>query len=312
MEQLELHELCDLFPPMEEESFLKLEQDILENGVIDPIMMYEGKILDGRHRYAISKAYQIEVEFKEYDGNDALKFVISRNFHRRHLTQGQKAAIIASLQNWEIANQKDNKKLSKKSGEIITPVSSKDRAESSGVSLKTQKKADLVAKENPELIKKIRDGEIPLDKGYKEIKTTKPKPEPPTHEPEPEFEIDLVKEYEEAIDEIEVLNGLVESLQKEDSSEEITSLHAQIKMLHTQIKSMSARVNQLLTSLNEMTKQATYQGKILRKLRDYFGVEKSSDIIRTVKSHDDEIREIFNHFGIDNLPIPELLQKISG
>lgn len=50
-QEYELHELCKLFPLMPEDQFTALMQDISANGLRQPIVIHEGKILDGRHRY---------------------------------------------------------------------------------------------------------------------------------------------------------------------------------------------------------------------------------------------------------------------
>jgi ParB-like chromosome segregation protein Spo0J len=48
---LEPHPLARTFPPMEVEDFNKLKRDIRENGLREPLVLHECKILDGVHRY---------------------------------------------------------------------------------------------------------------------------------------------------------------------------------------------------------------------------------------------------------------------
>ena len=50
-EQLPFHPLADLFPLLEGEDFEQLVTDIRENGLYEPIVMLDGRILDGRNRY---------------------------------------------------------------------------------------------------------------------------------------------------------------------------------------------------------------------------------------------------------------------
>jgi len=94
---LEPHPLAQTFPPMDPEDFNKLKHDIGENGLREPIVLHEGKILDGVHRYNACCDLAITPETKIYPGNDPLGFVISMNIHRRHLSHEKKREIIAQL-----------------------------------------------------------------------------------------------------------------------------------------------------------------------------------------------------------------------
>ena len=49
------HELARLLPPMTDEDYQRLRQDIKENGLREPITLYEGKVLDGMHRQRACK-----------------------------------------------------------------------------------------------------------------------------------------------------------------------------------------------------------------------------------------------------------------
>jgi ParB-like chromosome segregation protein Spo0J len=51
MTTLEPHPLSKLFSPISEEDFNKLAADIKLNGLHQPIMRYQGQILDGNNRY---------------------------------------------------------------------------------------------------------------------------------------------------------------------------------------------------------------------------------------------------------------------
>jgi ParB-like chromosome segregation protein Spo0J len=51
MIQLEPHPLAALFPPIPEEELAELGRDIALHGQLEPIALYQGKILDGVNRY---------------------------------------------------------------------------------------------------------------------------------------------------------------------------------------------------------------------------------------------------------------------
>jgi N6-adenosine-specific RNA methylase IME4/ParB-like chromosome segregation protein Spo0J len=99
MTDYDLHDLCKLFPPMPEDQFNSLIDSIRDHGLLTPIMLHEGKILDGRHRYKACINLGIEPSFEEYEGEDALGYVIALNLSRRHLDESQRAMIGARIAN---------------------------------------------------------------------------------------------------------------------------------------------------------------------------------------------------------------------
>jgi len=99
MTDYDLHDLCKLFPPMPEDQFNSLIDSIRDHGLLTPIMLPEGKILDGRHRYKACINLGIEPSFEEYEGEDALGYVIALNLSRRHLDESQRAMIGARIAN---------------------------------------------------------------------------------------------------------------------------------------------------------------------------------------------------------------------
>jgi hypothetical protein len=99
---LKFHPLSDVFPLMEGEDFDALVADIKACGLREPIVLLDGKILDGRNRYRACLAAEAEPRFEKHFSAhhcaaEALAFVISKNIHRRHLTTEQKRDLIAKL-----------------------------------------------------------------------------------------------------------------------------------------------------------------------------------------------------------------------
>lgn len=95
----EPHPYAELFPALTGETLSKLADDIAANGLREQIVRYSGKILDGRNRLAACELRGITPQFIEYTGDDPLGFVISKNLHRRHLDESQRAAVAAKLSN---------------------------------------------------------------------------------------------------------------------------------------------------------------------------------------------------------------------
>jgi hypothetical protein len=87
------HPASELFPMMGDDELSELAADIHKNGLLEPIVLCEGLILDGRNRNVACELADVEPRFTEWSGSSPTLFVISKNLHRRHLTLGQKAAI---------------------------------------------------------------------------------------------------------------------------------------------------------------------------------------------------------------------------
>jgi ParB-like nuclease domain len=92
------HPLANLFPEMEQDEYGRLVEDIKANGQLEPIWLYEGQILDGRHRYLACQDAKLEPITRVYEGDDPTSFVLSLNLHRRHLTESQRSIIASKLE----------------------------------------------------------------------------------------------------------------------------------------------------------------------------------------------------------------------
>jgi hypothetical protein len=91
------HPLADIFPQLAEDRLQELARDIEAHGLLNPIVLHDGKILDGRCRYLACQIAGVEPRFEDYAGADPLGFVVSCNLHRRHLNESQRAMVAARL-----------------------------------------------------------------------------------------------------------------------------------------------------------------------------------------------------------------------
>jgi len=95
---MEVHPIAAVFPSMREREFQTLTADIRVNGLQIPIVTFEGKIVDGRHRYDICTRFAIPMRFQELPPDtDVARIVVSLNATRRHLKASQRAEIAARL-----------------------------------------------------------------------------------------------------------------------------------------------------------------------------------------------------------------------
>jgi N6-adenosine-specific RNA methylase IME4 len=97
MSAVEFNPLASLFPLVEGAEFDELVADIRAHGLHEPIVVYEGKILDGRNRLRACTAAAIKPMFTAYTGDDPVSYVVSLNLRRRHLNESQRAMVAAKL-----------------------------------------------------------------------------------------------------------------------------------------------------------------------------------------------------------------------
>jgi hypothetical protein len=81
-----IHPICDLFPCMNEEDQASLRDDVAANGLLEPILLYQGQVLDGKLRFQACLDAGVEPRFREYDGDNPLELACGRNVTRKHLT----------------------------------------------------------------------------------------------------------------------------------------------------------------------------------------------------------------------------------
>lgn len=152
-ESLPFHPIAECWPLIDGEDFRQLADDIRAHGLIEPITLYEGAILDGRNRYRACQIADVAARFVTYDGIDPVAFAKSKNDARRHLSGGQRAMVAARLAN-----------LGEGRPEKTTPigaVSIDDAAHRMNVSPRSVDRArEVVASAAPEIIAKVDRGEL--------------------------------------------------------------------------------------------------------------------------------------------------------
>ena len=111
---LDIHPIAKLIPEMDNDEYEALKADISGVGIINSIVIYEGMVLDGRHRYNISKELAIDIYARDFDESmDPVEYVVSENVRRRHLSKSQQAMIAAAVMDYLV---EDAKKRQVKSG----------------------------------------------------------------------------------------------------------------------------------------------------------------------------------------------------
>lgn len=95
---LSAHPAADLFPRLSGAELDDLADDIREHGLLEPITLLDGLVLDGRNRLAACALAVVEPAFVPWDGEgDPVAWVVSKNLKRRHLDTSQRAMVAARL-----------------------------------------------------------------------------------------------------------------------------------------------------------------------------------------------------------------------
>jgi hypothetical protein len=162
---LEFHPLANLFPLIEGKEFDALVDDISEHGLREQVVLLDGKVLDGRNRYRALEVLKADdqprhfIEFEQlWFGQDAhsdpLAYVLSKNLHRRHLNESQRAMVAARL-----ADMPAHRPATDKSANLQTSQAS--AAEKLNVSTRLVASAKSIQdKGTPELVHAVDMGRI--------------------------------------------------------------------------------------------------------------------------------------------------------
>jgi hypothetical protein len=151
----EVHPLANIVAMASEREQTALTQDILKNGQNDPVVLWKGKIVDGRCRQLACNTLGIKLKTREIgeglSEQEVVKVVKSLNT-RRNLTETQKLA----------SAYFDQKRTGKSNREVATEW---------GVSTRSYQNFKYIAQHKPELVRPLFDGDsvaiIDPDKGYK-------------------------------------------------------------------------------------------------------------------------------------------------
>lgn len=156
------HKYADAWPMLSEDELTDLAEDIKANGLRNSVVLYDGKILDGRNRYAACQVAGVEPTFTEFEGDDddALAFVQSINGARRHQSKGSLAA------SWAISMVVAGKR---RDGRWSYGLGDSSQSDYEAMR-KMRNQCGLIADHTPDLLVEVRDDRLALDAAYQRAK----------------------------------------------------------------------------------------------------------------------------------------------
>ena len=159
---MKAHPIAECWRLLDGEDLDALARSIEAHGLLQPITLYEGQILDGRNRAAACDLAGVEPRFESYGGDDPIGFVRACNDERRHDDPSQRAMVAARLANMEVGNPDYSANLQNRG------VSVEQAADHLSVSPRSVHTArDIQRNGSPELIEAVERGEIAVSTAAK-------------------------------------------------------------------------------------------------------------------------------------------------
>jgi ParB-like chromosome segregation protein Spo0J len=177
------HEFQDMLYPLESDELMALTESIKNEGCRDPIVVWNGIIIDGHNRYKICKAKNIpfKVMNKDFKTRDeATVWIMDNQLARRNLTPFQRTEINVRRKSiWE-RRAKANLVVSTGGAhprplanlpKVGPPLDTRmEIAKASGVSERQVSKVEkILEKGKPDDLESVRKGEISIDAAYKKV-----------------------------------------------------------------------------------------------------------------------------------------------
>ena len=274
----ERHQLSASWPDMAEEDFVALKDSISYSGLIEPITLFEGQILDGWHRYSACIQTETAPKFEEFLGSDPAQYVRDKHT-RRPLTLTQRLTCIALMSRWKPRG-------GNQSAVPADCSSSKDIAKAAGGGVRSAEHVkEAITKGAPELIQAMKAGKVGAEKAAAIAKLPKEEQAAAIHKPTPKAAPEAPPapanhELEEAVSTINELAAENDQLRDRvavaamsGTDEERAMAAETIAELRDQIKTLEAELDAVRTSRDtfqrqnaELMKQVRLQQKQIKKL----------------------------------------------
>ena len=276
-----------LIPPLAPDEFARLEQDIVKNGCMSPLVLWsdENIILDGHNRYAICQKHDIDysvIWLRDLrNRNDAIIWMVNNQLGRRNLTDFAKTELMLKIKPLLSEKAKENQKQNIPSYNRANLPTRENLgrvndiiAKKAEVSRKNVDKVEKILESgNQAVIEKARSGEISINKAHNIIKP-KPEPKPVVVEPVVDDEVfedepTLEEILDETVKENERLQKQIESLSADDTKAELVKEQAKFQQLSKHCDALGFKAREAERANARLRKSA----KIIFEVQKILGVD---------------------------------------
>lgn len=178
-------EFQEKIPPLTEEEFKQLRENILEDGEIyEPIIVWNGVIVDGHNRYRVIKEHpEIPYRVKQMDFTDkwaAFEWMYKKQLGRRNLTEEQRMMILGKMyearkntRGGQTGNKNAEKRITQ-TGQFVSKTSTaQEIAKELGIGTNTVRRAgdyakgvDAIRAVSPEAAEKVLAGKSKVTRTF--------------------------------------------------------------------------------------------------------------------------------------------------
>ncbi len=170
-----------LIPPLTSDEFQQLEENVLRDGIQDPLKVWKDTLVDGHNRYEIAQRHGLnftttELQFGSRD--DVIIWIIKNQFGRRNLSAYDRSLLALKLKPFIAAKAKENlvthtaegyQRCQKSDNAVVD--TKKEIAKAAGVSHDTIAKVEKIEQvATPEIKAALKTGELSINAAYKDIK----------------------------------------------------------------------------------------------------------------------------------------------
>ena len=174
-------ELKALIPPLLPDELAQLKANILKDGIREPIVTWNGTIVDGHNRYAIAEEFELPFETKaiEFESFNACKeWMILNQFGRRNISNYQRSVLALELEQVFRDKAKANQAIQYKGSSLpqisaeVKPIETRvELGKIANVSHDTIARVKVIqAKATPEIKSQLETGEVSINQAYQQIK----------------------------------------------------------------------------------------------------------------------------------------------
>jgi len=164
-----------IIPPLTVDERAQLEQNILRDGIREPLVVWGDILIDGHNRLEIAQKYGLAYQTTNIDftnESEAKEWIILNQFGRRNLPIFERARLALEMKPIVAEKAKENQgnRSDLTSGRILPNVETrKEIAAIAGVSHDTVSRVEKII-EHPEISERVKSGELSINQGYQMIR----------------------------------------------------------------------------------------------------------------------------------------------